>query len=212
MGEIFENYGNLLVNAIITHIYYVLVSVCIGSLLGLFLGILLSRFIKLSNFIMPILSIFQTIPGLVFIGLLFIWIGMVPLTVIIALSIYAMFPVLKNTYSGLLSVDKNYIEAAKGCGMSKIQSLFKIELPMALPSIFSGIRMSAIYTVSWAVLTSMIGLGGLGDFVYQGTSSNNNTLILLGAIPSAIIALILGFVFDLLQKKLTVRGLKKGEK
>ena len=209
MSRIIDTYGELLLKAIGTHLFYVLVSVLIGSILGLFLGILLSRFPKMSTFVMPLLSIFQTIPGLVFIGLLFIWLGMVPITVIIALSIYAMFPVLKNTYSGLLSVDKKYIEAAKGCGMSKFQSLVKVELPLAFSTIMTGIRMATVYTVSWAVLTSMIGLGGLGDFVYQGTSSNNNTLILLGAIPSAIIALSLGYLFDFVQKKLTSRGLKK---
>ena len=129
--------------------------------------------------------------------------------VLIALSIYAMFPVLKNTYTGLLGVEKKYIEAAKGCGMSPMQSLFKVELPLALPSIMAGLRMAAIYTVSWAVLASMIGLGGLGDFVYQGTSSNNNTLILLGAVPAAVLAIGFGSLVDWLQKRITPRGMKK---
>ena len=80
---------------------------------------------------------------------------------------------------------------------------------MAMPTIVAGLRMAAIYTVSWAVLASMIGLGGLGNFVYRGTSSNNNTLILLGAIPAAILAILFGAVIDVLQKKVTPRGLKK---
>lgn len=134
---------------------------------------------------------------------------MVPLTVIIALSIYAMFPVLKNTYTGLLGVEQRYLEAARGCGMSQIQSLLRVELPLAMPNIIAGLRMSAIYTVSWAVLAAMIGLGGLGNFVYQGTSSNNNTLILLGAVPAALLAIAFGVLIDLLQKKVTPRGLRK---
>lgn len=209
MRALFDTYGAMLVKAIGIHTVYVLVSVAIGFALGLVLGILLSRMPKWSGVILPVVSIFQTIPGLVFIGVLFLWLGMVPATVIIALAIYAMFPVLKNTYTGILGVEGKYIEAAKGCGMSSFQTLVKVELPLAMPTIIAGLRMAAVYTVSWAVLASMIGLGGLGDFVYQGTSSNNNTLILLGAIPAAILAIVIGALIDLLQKKVTPRGLRK---
>ena len=210
MKALFDTYGAILIKAIGIHTVYVLVSVTIGFALGLALGILLSRVPKWSGVILPIVSIFQTIPGLVFIGVLFLWLGMVPATVITALSIYAMFPVLKNTYTGLLGVEPKYLEAARGCGMSRTQRLLKVELPLAMPTIIAGLRMSAVYTVSWAVLAAMIGLGGLGDFVYQGTASNNNTLILLGAIPAAILAIVIGTLIDLLQKKVTPRGLKKG--
>lgn len=212
MKELFQNYGEMLGKAIMMHLYYCFISVAIGLLLGLALGILLSRIPKLSGIIMPVLSIFQTIPGLVFIGLLFFALGMTQLTIIIALSIYAMFPILKNTYSGILGVDRKYVEAARGCGMSSFQSLFKVELPLALPSIISGFRMAAIYTISWAVLASMIGMGGLGDFIYQGTSSNNNTLILLGAIPAALLAIVIGILIDVISKKITPRSLNKEDK
>ena len=93
--------------------------------------------------------------------------------------------------------------------MSPFQILYKVELPLAMPTIIAGLRMAAVYTVSWAVLASMIGLGGLGDFVYQGTSSNNNTLILIGAIPAAVLAILIGSLIDWLQKKVTPRGLRK---
>lgn len=209
MRALFDTYGAMLGKAIVIHTGYVLVSVAAGFLLGLVLGILLSRAPKWSGAILPVISIFQTIPGLVFIGVLFLWLGMVPATVIIALSIYAMFPVLKNTYTGILEVEDRYVEAARGCGMSRFQTLMKVELPLAMPTIIAGLRMAAIYTVSWAVLASMIGLGGLGDFVYQGTSSNNNTLILLGAIPAAILAIVIGALIDILQKRVTPRGMRK---
>ena len=210
MRALFDTYGAMLARAIVTHTVYVLVSVSIGFLLGLVLGILLSRAPRrLSGVLLPVVSIFQTIPGLVFIGVLFLWLGMVPATVIAALSVYAMFPVLKNTYTGILGVEPKFLEAAKGCGMSSLQTLLKVELPLAIPTIIAGLRMAAVYTVSWAVLAAMIGLGGLGDFVYQGTASNNNTLILLGAIPAAILAVAIGALIDLLQKKVTPRGLRK---
>ena len=86
----------------------------------------------------------------------------------------------------------------------------KVELPLAMPTIIAGLRMATVYTVSWAVLAAMIGLGGLGDFIYQGTYTNNNLLILIGAVPSAILAVILTGLIDFLQKKVTPEGLKKG--
>ena len=209
MTALFQTYGAMLAKAIGIHTVYVLVSVACGFCLGLLLGILLSRVPKWSGIILPVLSIFQTIPGLVFIGVLFILWGNTASTVIVALSVYATFPVLKNTYTGILGVESKYIEAARGCGMSPLQTLLRVELPLAMPTIIAGLRMAAIYTVSWTVLAAMIGRGGLGTFVYQGVASNNNTLILLGAIPAAILAILFGAVIDRLQRKVTPRGLQK---
>ena len=209
MTALFQTYGAMLAKAIGIHTVYVLVSVACGFCLGLLLGILLSRVPKWSGVILPVLSIFQTIPGLVFIGVLFILWGNTSSTVIVALSVYAMFPVLKNTYTGILGVEEKYMEAARGCGMSPLQALLRMELPLAMPTIIAGLRMAAIYTVSWTVLAAMIGRGGLGTFVYQGVASNNNTLILLGAIPAAVLAILFGAVIDRLQRKVTPRGLRK---
>ena len=209
MSDFFATYGSMLVQAIGIHVGYVLISVAIGFALGLTLGVLLSRVPQWSGILIPVVSIFQTIPGIVFMGVLFLKIGMQPATVIIALSIYAMFPVLKNTYTGILGVESKFLEAARGCGMSPMQSLIRVQLPLAMPSIVAGLRMSAIYTISWAVLAAMIGLGGLGDFIYQGVSSNNNILIIAGAIPAALLAIVSGVLIDLLQKKVTPRGMRK---
>ena len=209
MTALFQTYGAMLAKAIGIHTVYVLVSVACGFCLGLLLGILLSRVPKWSGVILPVLSIFQTIPGLVFIGVLFILWGNTASTVIVALSVYAMFPVLKNTYTGILGVEEKYMEAARGCGMSPLQALLRVELPLTMSTIIAGLRMAAIYTVSWTVLAAMIGRGGLGTFVYQGVASNNNTLILLGAIPAAILAILFGAVIDRLQRKVTPRGLQK---
>jgi osmoprotectant transport system permease protein len=206
-----ERYGERLVQAIFVHIQYVLVSVGIGFVLGMVLAIVLSRIPKVSAVALPIISIFQTIPGMVFIGVLFIYLGMKPITIIVALSIWAMFPILKNTYAGILNVDPSLKEAARGCGMRDMQILFKVELPVAMDAIFSGLRMSTVYTVSWAVLSAMIGLGGLGEFVYRGIASNLNYLILGGAIPTSIMAIAFGYLIDLIQKIVTPRGLKGGK-
>jgi osmoprotectant transport system permease protein len=203
-----ETYGDRLITAFQVHLFYVLTSVTIGFAIALVLGILLSRVPQYAKIVMPLLSVFQTIPGIVFIGILFLYLGMIPATVISALAVYAIFPILKNTYTGLLDVKKEYIEAAKGCGMSPFQILIEVELPLASPSIIAGLRMSTIYTVSWAVLAAMIGLGGLGEFIYIGIASNNDQLILAGAIPSAIMAIVLSLLIDVLRRVVVPKGIR----
>ena len=196
-----DMYGQKLLTAFGVHFLYVLASVSIGFAAALILGILLSRLPRLARLVLPVISVFQTIPGVVFIGVLFLYLGMTPATVIIALAVYAMFPILKNTYTGLLEVDPSLIEAARGCGMSRMERLFEVELHLAMPSILGGLRMSAVYTVSWAVLASMIGLGGLGEFIYIGIATNKNQLIVAGALPAALMAVLLSLVIDALQKR-----------
>lgn len=202
-----ERYGDKLAQAALVHFQYVVVSVGVALCIALVLGIILSRYPQNSRLIMPILGIFQTVPGMVFIGILFIYLGIVPLTIYIALTIYAIFPILKNTYTGLLQVDPSAVEAARGCGMTDSQILFWVELPLAMSTIIAGCRMSTIYTVSWAVLAAMIGLGGFGEFVYRGIDTNNQMLIIGGAVPAAVMAIAFGFLIDFIQKKITPRGL-----
>ncbi len=209
LSKMIDLYGASLLKNIGIHLLYVFASVTVGFILGLTLGILLFRSEKYAKIILPVLSVFNTIPGIVFIGILFLYLGMKPATVIIALSIYAMFPVLKNTFVGLTNVEHRYIEAARGCGMNNRQILFRVELPLAIPTIIGGLRMATIYTVSWTVLAAMIGLGGLGEFIYQGININRNDIILLGAIPAAILAIVLGVLIDVLQRKVTPRGIRK---
>jgi osmoprotectant transport system permease protein len=209
LTKMIDLYGESLLRNIGIHLLYVFASVSIGFVLGLTLGILLYRSEKYAKIILPVLSVFNTIPGIVFIGILFLYLGMKPATVIIALSIYAMFPVLKNTFVGLTNVERRYIEAARGCGMNNRQILFRVELPLAIPTIIGGLRMATIYTVSWSVLAAMIGLGGLGEFIYQGININRNDIILLGAIPAAVLAIALGLLIDVLQRKVTPRGIRK---
>lgn len=200
-----SNIPNILDQTLV-HIKFVVVSVAIGSTIAILLASILSRNAKVARFVMPIVSIFQTIPGIVFIGVLFVYTGMRPLTIYIALSTYAIFPVLKNTYAGIMDVDKGILEAARGVGMTKWQSLWRVELPLSMSSIFSGLRMATVYTVSWAVLAAMIGQGGLGEFIYIGIGTNIQAYILMGAVPAAILALVMGYSIDLLQKLVMNRG------
>lgn len=200
-----------ILRAVAVHLGYTVVSVSVGFVLGVALGIVLSRFPRAARFILPALSVLNTVPGIVFIGLLFLWLWMRPVTVLAALSIYAAFPVLKNTVAGLAAVEPQYKEAARGCGMDQLQRLRLVELPLAMPTIIGGLRLSTVYTVSWAVLAAMIGQGGLGDFIYKGVSSNNHVLILQGAIPAALLAFLLGSLVDALQKRVVPRGMRSGK-
>jgi osmoprotectant transport system permease protein len=202
-------YGTRLVRAIGTHVLYVVVSVACAFVIAFFLGILLSRIPRRAKLILPLISLFQTIPGIVFIGILFLYHGMVPSTVVIALTMYAIFPILKNTFVGLTGVAESYKEAARGCGMAPLQVLTRVEIPLALPSIISGVRISTIYTVSWAVLAAMIGLGGLGELIYAGVSSNNNVLILAGAVPAAAMALLFSLLIDVLRRLLIPKQVRR---
>lgn len=199
--DFFRLYGWKLVEAVLVHLYYVLVSVGLAFVIAVLTAVALSRTPRLSRYLLPVISVSQTIPGIVFIGILFLFLGMRSLTVFIALTVYAVFPILKNTYVGILEVEPQYKEAALGCGMSTCQILRMVELPLAAPAIFTGLKMACVYTVSWAVLASMIGLGGLGEFIYIGVSTNNNSLIFAGALPAAAMAVVLGYCVEFLRAR-----------
>ena len=206
--EFFQKNQAILLASLIRHIELVGIAVLAGIIISIPLGIFLSRHRKLANPVLSITGMIQTIPGLVMLGfaLIIFGIGMVPALVV--LSLYALLPILRNTYTGIIGVDKSLLEAARGIGMTNAQTLFKVELPQALPSIVSGIRISTVYIVSWATLAGLIGAGGLGDLIWTGLSTYNTNYILAGAIPSAILAFILSGLIEILQRLLTPRGLK----
>ncbi len=209
MQEFWSKYGQKLLIATMEHIVYVLLSVGIAAVAALLLAAAFSRFKKAARILMPLISVFQTVPGIVFIGLLMFRFGMTELTVVLALGIYAVFPILKNAYQGLIEIDESYIEVARGLGMNKRQIFFRVEIPMAMPAIFSGLRMSLIYTVSWAILAAMIGQGGLGEFIYRGIDANVKEYIVIGSIPIAILAILFRLLIDGLEKKVVSKGLQK---
>ena len=209
MQEFIDKYAEKLGIAILQHIGYVLVSVGIAVVIALVLAGVLSRYRKAAGFILPVISVFQTVPGIVFIGLLMLKFGMTQFTVVLALSIYAIFPILKNAYQGFVEVEPGIIEVAQGCGMNRKQIFFQVELPLAMPAIFSGVRMSLIYTVSWAILAAMIGQGGLGEFIYRGIDANVKEYSVIGSIPIAILAIVFRLLIDRLEKIVVSKGIQE---
>ena len=198
----------ILIQSLLRHVQLVIISVFAGIVVSVPLGIYLTRHKRLASIVLVMAGIVQTIPGLVMLGfgMIIFGIGMTPALVV--LSLYSILPILQNTYTGILQVDQNYSEAGRGIGMTNMQILFKVELPLALPSIIGGIRISTVYIVSWATLGGMIGAGGLGDLIWTGLATYDRNYILAGAIPSAIIAFVLSGIIGLLQRILTPKGLR----
>ncbi|MFB5663113.1 ABC transporter permease/substrate-binding protein [Alteribacillus sp. HJP-4] len=184
------------------HIYMSVLSLLCAVLIAVPLGIMLSRKQKIAEPVIGVAAVLQTIPSLALLGfmiLLLNQIGTVP--AVVALTAYALLPVLRNTYTGIKGVDPSLIEAATGMGMSSMQRLQKIELPMAMPVIMAGVRTSMVLIVGTATLAALISAGGLGDFIMTGIDRANNAYILLGAIPAALLALFFDFILRMMEKQ-----------
>jgi osmoprotectant transport system permease protein len=176
------------------HLFLSLVSILIAAVIAIPLGIFISRRKKVAEPVIGITAIFQTIPSLALFGFLLPVFGIGSTTAIIALTVYALLPILRNTYTGITGVDKSAVEAGKGMGMTNSQILRMIELPLALPIIMAGLRTATVLTIGVATLAAFIGAGGLGDLIYRGLSTTRNELVLAGAIPAALLAILFDFV------------------
>lgn len=157
---------------------------------------------KLRELIFNIANIFQTIPTIALLAIMIPIFGIGFKPAIVALFLYALLPLLRNTYAGMESIDEEIVEAAKGMGFSPLGQLIKIELPIALPYIMSGIRVTIVYIISWTTLAALIGAGGLGDLVLAGIGYNDTFMIFTGAFLAILIAIILDFVFGRIEKGL----------
>jgi osmoprotectant transport system permease protein len=186
------------------HIGLTVVALAISIFVGIPLGILLTRYKRLSPSVLGAVGIIQTIPSVALLGFLLPLLGIGVVPAIVALFLYALLPIVRNTFTGIDEVDPSVLEAAVGMGMSNLQVLFKVELPLAVPIIFAGIRTATVINVGVATLCALIGSGGLGEFIFRGIALNNIYMILAGAIPAALLALFFDMVLALLQKYIKV--------
>ncbi|MCV3216988.1 ABC transporter permease [Plectonema radiosum NIES-515] len=191
------------------HLFLVSIAIVIAILIGIPLGILITRITILRQPILIIANIMQTIPSLALFGLLipvpFIGgIGATP--AIVALTLYSFLPIIRNTYTGIINVDPAIREAGRGMGMTDRQLLLQVEIPLAMPIILAGVRVATVIAIGIATIAAAIGAGGLGELIFRGISVVNNDLILAGAIPSAVIALIVDFAIGWLEGKLKVKN------
>lgn len=191
------------------HLFLSIVSILIAILIAVPLGIYISRRKKIAEPVIGITAIFQTIPSLALFGFLLPLFGIGSTTAIIALTVYALLPILRNTYTGITGVDQSAVEAGRGMGMTKNQILRMIELPLALPIIMAGLRTATVLTIGVATLAAFIGAGGLGDLIYRGLSTTRNELVLAGAIPAALLALIIDYLLKRIEIATNPVGRKK---
>jgi osmoprotectant transport system permease protein len=182
------------------HIGLTFISLFIAVLIGLPLGVLISKRKKLAGSILGVAGILQTIPSIALLGFMIPLLGIGPKPAIVALFLYALLPIIRNAYTGITGVDNTVREAAVGMGMSNMQVLFKVELPLAMPVILAGIRTATVINVGVATLAAYIAAGGLGEFIFGGISLNNTNMILAGAIPAALLAILFDFLLGRLQK------------
>ncbi len=195
--------------ATMEHIQISFLAVLLGAIVSIPFGIWLTRRPKFAQYILTTTGIIQTIPSLVLFGLAMPVFGLGFLPAFVVLFLYSILPILRNTYTGISEVSKIYTESARGMGMSNFQILYKVELPLALPVIVAGIRLSLVYIISWTTVAALIGAGGLGDLIWTGLQRYRQELILAGAIPASILALLAGTLIGLVQKIVTPKGLTK---
>jgi osmoprotectant transport system permease protein len=187
------------------HLWLVGASILIAMLVGIPLGILITRWPKLNKPVLGGANVIQTIPSLALFGFLLPapWIGArADRLAILALTLYALLPLIRNTYTGIKGVDRAVVEAARGMGMTDRQILFHVELPLAMGVIIAGVRVAAVITIGLATIAAAIGAGGLGEFIFRGLAMVNNQVILAGAIPAALMALLADTGLGWLEKRL----------
>ena len=206
--ETIQSRSDLIQQAFLEHIYLSFIAIAVGIAIALPLGILIARYRKYAEPIIGVTAVFQTIPSLALFGFLVPLMGIGSNTALIALIIYALLPILRNTYTGIISVDSSITEAGKGMGMTRSQILTQIEFPLALPFIMAGIRTATVLTVGIATLATFVGAGGLGDVIYRGLQSYNNSLVLAGALPVALLAISFDLLLKWFEKKATPKGMK----
>jgi osmoprotectant transport system permease protein len=194
-------------SATLDHIALVLIAMSIAIVIAVPLGMFIVQRPALRTFALGLASVFQTIPSLALFGFLipipFIG-GIGPRTAIVALVLYALLPILRNTYVGLTGIDPAVLEAAEAMGMTNTQILTRVRLPLALGVILAGIRTATVITIGVATIAAAIGAGGLGTFIFRGVAMVSDAVILAGAIPAAMLAILADVLLALVERRLRV--------
>lgn len=190
------------------HLWLVGFSTLLAMLIGIPLGIVIAHRPRLNKAVLASANIIQTIPSLALFGFLLPvpWLGeRADRLAILALTLYALLPMIRNTYTGIRGVDPAVVEAGRGMGLTDMQLLFQVELPLALSVILSGVRVALVISVGLATIAAAIGAGGLGEFIFRGLAMVDNRVILAGAIPAAVLALLADVSVGWLERRLQPR-------
>lgn len=190
------------------HLWLVGLSTMFATLLGVPLGIAISHRVRFSKPVLASANIIQTIPSLALFAFLLPmpWLGeRADRLAILALTLYALLPIIRNTYTGIRGVDPTVIEAGRGMGLTEAQLLFRVELPLAMSVILSGVRIAIVISVGLATIAAAIGAGGLGEFIFRGLAMVDNKVILAGAVPAALLAILADLSVGWLERQLRPR-------
>ena len=182
------------------HLFLVCISLLISILIAVPVGVWAAHHPLVSKVIFPFVNIVQTIPSLALLGFLIPILGIGKIPALFTLFLYSLLPIIRNTYLGIHNIDQRYMEIAQGIGLTPMQILRHIKLPLAFPSILTGIRVAAIIAVGLATLATLIGAGGLGDPIFRGIATLDNRLILFGAIPAALLGISVDQILELVEK------------
>lgn len=200
-----------LLQLFVDHMNMTTMAVLISLAIGAPLGILVTKYKRLAGAVIGVANVMQSIPSVALLALAVPIVGIGKNAAILMVFIYALLPIIKNTYTGVSGIDPKVLESAKGIGLSPWQILFKIQLPIAVPYIMAGIRISAVAAVGTMTIAAFAGAGGLGWFINLGLNSGNPPLVLLGAIPASMLALFIDFILSKLERVMTSEGLKAPE-
>lgn len=190
------------------HLEISLIAILIAIVFGGLVGILISEFQKSAKPTLGVINFLYTIPSISMLGFLIPFSGVGNATAIIALTIYALLPMVRNTHTGISNVDPAILEAAKGMGSTRMQILFKVKLPLAMPVMMSGIRSMVTMTIALAGIASFIGAGGLGVAIYRGITTNNGAMTMAGSLLIALLALVMDFILGVIEKRMQKRSVK----
>ncbi len=203
-GQLINYYavnGSYVLHQFFRHFLISIYGVIFASVVAIPIGFFIARRYRLSGIVISTANVIQTVPSLAMISILMIFMGLGVNTVIMAVFLYSLLPIIKNTYTGVKSVDENLIDVAKSMGMSKKQIIMKIELPLSMSIIMAGIRNALVMAVGVTAIGTFIGAGGLGDIITRGIKvSNGSAIIMAGALPTALMAVISDFLLQFVEK------------
>lgn len=207
---IISNYPQIF-SLLIEHLKLTAISVGLAILIGVPLGIFISYAAKASKPVLSVANVIQAIPSMALLGFMIPLLGIGILPAIVAVVLYSLLPIIKNTYTGIENINPQTLEAAKGIGLTPLQVLTKVQIPLALPVIMAGVRIASVTAVGLMTMAAFIGAGGLGYLVFSGIRTVNNNQILAGAIPACLLALMVDFLIGLVEKLVTPVSLQKGD-
>lgn len=205
--DLIQSRWDFFLGLLVEHIQISLLSIVIAIVIGLTIGILISEYQKSSKVVIGIVNFIYTIPSISLLGFLIPLSGVGDATAVIALTVYALLPMVRNTHTGLTNVSPLLLEAATGMGSTKMQTLIKVKLPLAMPVIISGIRSMAVMTIALAGIASFIGAGGLGVAIYRGITTNNKAMTLVGSLLIAVLAIAVDFLIGRAEKAVKRHGI-----